>query len=63
MILTRQIETTGEAMYLDTQLLSNVIEEYKVKQDWNGIRVIEGLVAEIQKMPMFCISTKMQVLR
>lgn len=64
--MTRQVETTSEKMYIDTELLSDVIQSYRTeigKKDWGAVSIVDGLIAEIQELPMYCISTKVNVLK
>ena len=63
--MTRHEETTSEKVYIDTELLSDTIQAYRTevgKKDWGAVSIIDGLIAEIQELPMFCISTKVKVL-
>jgi hypothetical protein len=61
--MTRQVEVLDKRTYIDIEVLSECIARYRSNLDWNGVKTVEGLVNEINNLPMFSLSTEIKVLK
>lgn len=61
--MTRVLDTLEEKMYIDTEDLSNLLQNYKMKGNWENAKLVDALIDEIRGLPLFCISAKIQVLK